>query len=435
MSDDVITLTDVSKVFRLPLDRSSTLKYRVTHLRSSSRYESLHALRNVSFSVPRGQFLGIVGHNGSGKSTLLKVLSRIYPPTTGSLHIAERVSPFLELGVGFNPELTARENVYLNGAVLGLTRAELHRRVESIIDFAGAEVRNQAGQKLKNFSSGMQVRLAFSVAIQAEAGILLMDEVLAVGDAEFQARCFDIFARYKREGRTVVLVTHDISAVENYCDRAILIDHGRVLEDGSASRIASDYRRRVSDAQDAEGERRDAGGRDPEGLLTDEAGNVQGSRWGSREVEITKVSLLDAQGKKHAVFSTAAPLVIEMEITAHEEVEEVVCGIAVYRNDGLHLTGSNSRIGGITVPCPPKDRKAVVRYEVPWMPLQAGSYLLSATCYDRHIQHPYDNIHQAFPFRVTQDGQTHGIVEFGGRWSTHALERGRKGAPAGGAHE
>src|SRR4029077_16856327 len=176
---------------RVPLDRSATLKYRVTHLRSSARYRDFHALEDVSFSVPHGQFLGIIGHNGSGKSTLLKILSQIYQPTTGSVHVDGPVSPFLELGVGFNPELTARENVYLNGAVIGLTRRDLAGRVDDILAFA--EVSDFSEQKLKNFSSGMQVRLAFSVAIQADAGILLMDEVLAVGDARFAEKCFDIF--------------------------------------------------------------------------------------------------------------------------------------------------------------------------------------------------------------------------------------------------
>src|ERR1019366_3534499 len=221
--DAVIKVEHLSKRFRIPLDHSSTLKHRMTHWRSASRHRVLEALRDVSFEVPAGQFIGIIGHNGSGKSTLLKILARIYRPDAGRVAIEGKVSPFLELGVGFNPELTARENIFLSGAILGLGRVELHRLFEEIIGFADLE--QFVDHKLKNFSSGMEVRLAFSLAIQAHAEILMMDEVLAVGDASFQTKCFDTFARYKREGRTVVLVTHELEAVNTYCDRALLLDH------------------------------------------------------------------------------------------------------------------------------------------------------------------------------------------------------------------
>ena len=184
--DLAIRVENLSKRFRIPLDRSSTLKHRLTHWRSASRYRSLEALLNVSFEVRAGEFVGIIGHNGSGKSTLLKILSRIYRPDAGVVTIEGRVSPFLKLGVGFNPELTARENIFLSGAILGLSRPELHRRLDEIIGFA--ELEQFVDHKLKNFSSGMQVRLAFSLAIQAHAEILMMDEVLAVGDAPFQQK-------------------------------------------------------------------------------------------------------------------------------------------------------------------------------------------------------------------------------------------------------
>src|ERR1035437_7356190 len=226
----------------------------MTHWRSATRYRIMEALRDVSFEVSAGEFIGIIGHNGSGKSTLLKILSRIYRPDAGVVAVEGKVSPFLELGVGFNPELTARENIFLSGAILGLGRAELHRLFDEIIGFA--ELEQFVDHKLKNFSSGMEVRLAFSLAIQAHAEILMMDEVLAVGDASFQQKCFDIFARYKREGRTVVLVTHELGAVMTYCDRALLLDHGR-RDDGlmvsEASLPVSQYAQ-VGDSQ------REAGG-------------------------------------------------------------------------------------------------------------------------------------------------------------------------------
>ena len=235
-----VLVDDVSKRFRIPLDRSSTLKYRVTHWRSAARYRDFFALHDVSFDVPEGQFLGITGPNGCGKSTLLKCLTRIYEPDTGRVEINGEVSAFLELGVGFHPELTARENVFLAGAVIGMTRTQLASKIDAMLHFA--ELEEFAELKLKNYSSGMQVRLAFTVAILAKAEILLMDEVLAVGDASFQAKCFDVFSRFKREGKTIVLVSHDLGILDKYCDRVLLMQHGRIIRDGPAAEVTGFYR-------------------------------------------------------------------------------------------------------------------------------------------------------------------------------------------------
>jgi ABC-type polysaccharide/polyol phosphate transport system ATPase subunit len=236
-----VVVRDLTKKFRVPIDRSTTLKYRIAHFKSASRYRDLMALRNVSFDLGEGEFLGVIGANGSGKSTLLKILARIYRPTSGEVQWTGSVSPFLELGVGFNPELTARENVFVNGAILGISHRELAKRMDGILGFA--ELTEFGDQKLKNYSSGMQMRLAFTVAIQAEAAsILLMDEVLAVGDARFQAKCFDVFTQYRRAGKTVVLVTHDLAAVDFHCDRALLLDHGELVMDGRAADVTALYK-------------------------------------------------------------------------------------------------------------------------------------------------------------------------------------------------
>ena len=235
-----ISVAALTKRFRIPLDRSSTLKYRVTHWRSAARFRDFHALQEVSFHVPKGQFLGITGPNGCGKSTLLKILTNIYKPDGGAVEVNGEVSAFLELGVGFNPELTARENIFLGGAVIGLSRRQLSERVDAILHFADLE--DFAELKIKNYSSGMQVRLAFTVSILARAEILLMDEVLAVGDASFQEKCFDVFTRFKREGRTIVLVSHDLSTLDRYCDRVLLMQHGRIVADGPATDVTATYR-------------------------------------------------------------------------------------------------------------------------------------------------------------------------------------------------
>ncbi len=235
-----ISVQGLRKRFRIPLDKSTTLKYRVTHWRTASRFRDFYALNNVSFDVPEGQFLGITGPNGCGKSTLLKILTRIYEPDGGDVSVDGEVSAFLELGVGFNPELTARENIFLGGAVLGLSRRQLAEKVGPILHFADLD--EFAELKIKNYSSGMQVRLAFTVAILAKADILLMDEVLAVGDASFQEKCFDVFARFRREGKTIVLVSHDLGILDRYCDRVILMQHGQIVADGPAERVTATYR-------------------------------------------------------------------------------------------------------------------------------------------------------------------------------------------------
>jgi ABC-type polysaccharide/polyol phosphate transport system ATPase subunit len=234
-----VSVAHVSKAFRIPRDRHPTLKGRVLHPFRASSYDVLHAVNDVNIEIEEAEFFGIVGRNGSGKSTLLKCMAGIYDIDGGDLRVTGRLSPFIELGVGFNMELTARDNVMVNAIMLGLTRKEARERFDRIIAFA--ELEEFVDLKLKNYSSGMQVRLAFSVAIQVEADILLIDEVLAVGDAAFQQKCYDEFERLKGEGRTIVFVTHDMLAIERFCDRAILLDRGRMVAIGEASAIARRY--------------------------------------------------------------------------------------------------------------------------------------------------------------------------------------------------
>jgi ABC-2 type transport system ATP-binding protein len=233
-----IEVRDLEKAFRIPTHRIDSFKERALHPVARSEYRDLRALQQVSFDVHRGEFFGIVGRNGSGKSTLLKVLASIYQADGGTVRMAGRVAPFIELGVGFNPELTARENVVLNGVMMGLSRRESQRRLGAVLDFA--ELRDFVDLKLKNYSSGMMVRLAFSVMIQAEADILLIDEVLAVGDAGFQEKCGEVF-REMRGRATVVLVTHDMTAIDAYCDRAMLIHDGEVRHIGRPQDVSQRY--------------------------------------------------------------------------------------------------------------------------------------------------------------------------------------------------
>ncbi len=229
----------VSKAFRIPHENRTTIKEHFLHPFNRSTYEVNEALRDVTFTIEEGEFFGIVGPNGSGKSTLLKIIAGIYQPDAGSVRRHGLLSPFLELGVGFNPELTARDNVRINGTLLGLSRKELDRRFDDVIAFA--ELERFVDQKLKNFSSGMQVRLAYSIAIQVDFDILLLDEVLAVGDASFQVKCFATFERLLDEGKTIVLVSHDLGAVKAFCNRAALIRRGDVDALGPPDMVVDRY--------------------------------------------------------------------------------------------------------------------------------------------------------------------------------------------------
>ncbi|HET7673319.1 MAG TPA: ABC transporter ATP-binding protein [Candidatus Saccharimonadales bacterium] len=238
--DTAIKVTDLGKDFKLPNEKTTTIKSAVVNFwRRDRGYEIQHALKDISFEIKKGEFFGIVGKNGSGKSTLLKLLAGIYSPTSGTIAVDGLLTPFIELGVGFNPELTGRENVFLNGALLGFNRKEMRVMYKDIVSFA--ELGRFMDQKLKNYSSGMQVRLAFSIAIRAKSDVLLIDEVLAVGDAAFQQKCYDYFRQIKKEKRTVVFVSHDMNAVHEFCDRALVLDNGSLKFIGETDKAAEKY--------------------------------------------------------------------------------------------------------------------------------------------------------------------------------------------------
>lgn len=242
MADDIaIKVNKVSKTFILPHEKNNSVKSAfINFYKKKKGYEKQQVLKDISFEIKKGEFFGIVGRNGSGKSTLLKLISQIYTPDSGDITINGKLTPFIELGVGFNPELSGRENVFLNGALLGFNRKEMDAMYDEIVAFA--ELERFMDQKLKNYSSGMQVRLAFSIAIRANTDILVLDEVLAVGDEAFQRKCFQYFAELKKNKKTVILVTHDMDSVQRFCTRALLIDKGHKTVDSTPRKIAQIYR-------------------------------------------------------------------------------------------------------------------------------------------------------------------------------------------------
>jgi len=293
----------VEKRFKIPEERSHTLKERALHPLRRSRHEDLHALKGVSFAVAPGEFFGIVGRNGSGKSTLLKCLAGIYRIDHGKIFCNGRISTFIELGVGFNPDLAAYENVALNGIMLGLSPREARARYKRVIEFA--ELEEFQDLKLKNYSSGMHVRLAFSVAIQVDADILLIDEVLAVGDAAFQQKCFDVFTRMREEGRTIVFVTHDMSAVTRFCHRAMLLERGEMVSIGDPQDVADRY------LEIAFG--RAVGYEDTD---------VGSARMGDGAARVSDVWLGDDQAERRAVAPQSEPLTLKVLVTFNTDVRD-----------------------------------------------------------------------------------------------------------------
>lgn len=249
-TENAIVVSNVRKSFRLPHEKNSSIKSIVLNPFKKRTFEKQEVLKGIDFKIKKGEFFGIVGRNGSGKSTLLKLLAGIYSPDSGAIQINGKLTPFIELGVGFNPELTGKENVFLNGALLGFSRKEMLDMYDEIVEFA--ELEKFMDQKLKNYSSGMQVRLAFSIAIRANTDILLLDEVLAVGDTNFQQKCFDYFAELKEMKKTVILVSHDRNALEKYCDKGVLINDGNILEHGPMDRILRKYNEVVLDGMSVE---------------------------------------------------------------------------------------------------------------------------------------------------------------------------------------
>lgn len=314
-----IRIHDLHKSFKLSTAGASSIK-EIFVQKSTTKEKKQKVLNGVSFDIEKGDFFGIVGKNGSGKSTLLKIIAGVYQPTTGSVAVNGSLTPFIELGVGFNPELSGRDNVFLNGALLGFDRAEMNKLYDEIVDFA--ELQDAMDKKLKNYSSGMQVRLAFSIAVKAKKDILIFDEVLAVGDEAFQRKCLDVFERYKAEGQTVVLVTHDMETVKKFCNKAVIIDSGKIIEEGNPYKVAETYRSLNQKVIDSEIEKREAK---------------------TEKLSKLHAKIFDTKNKPTKRFNYGDTMRVEVTWTdiRPENIESI--GISIFKNSGEHITGFNSR--------------------------------------------------------------------------------------------
>ena len=378
---DAITVTGIAKSFKLPHEKQTSIKGALINFRKHKRgYENQKVLENVSFRVKKGEFFGIVGRNGSGKSTLLKLIAGIYTPDSGSISVSGTLTPFIELGVGFNPELSGRENVMLNGALLGFSRSEMESMYDDIVDFA--ELDRFMDQKLKNYSSGMQVRLAFSIAIRASSDILVLDEVLAVGDQAFQRKCYEYFNSLKDKKKTVVLVTHDMSAVRRFCDRAILVENGAIKNMGTPDKIATAYQK-LFNSDVAK----------PEDI------HEEDNRWGTgsmKEVS-TKASI------------SPNSILLTTEHVANEELINPVIGFTVFSSTGVNVLEANTLTTKIKLGKVAKGARIKLKWSFDNL-LKDGSYRVSVGSCNDSLTEFYDWKNIAVAFTVIKPFETNGIV-------------------------
>ena len=397
MSDasQAIVVDHVTKSFRIFHERNQSLKASIMR-RKRMDFEDFLALDDVSLEIREGETFGLIGENGSGKSTLLKCMAKILRPDKGSITVRGKSSALLELGAGFHPELSGRENVYLNGSILGLSKREIDRRFDDIVGFAGLE--RFIDTPVKNYSSGMYVRLGFAVAISIEPDVLLVDEVLAVGDEAFQRKCSEKFADLRAAGKTIVIVSHAMESVRNLCDRVAWLEHGVLRQLDTAGNVVDDY---LGDVQ-----------------VDREADEDTGApRWGSGEARIEKIELLDADGKPTQRVHTGDAVTLRFHYEVTSPIDKPVFGMAMYTLEGLHVTGPNTRDAEM-VP----DRlegTGHVDFIVDRLLLTPGTYDVSASIYDYACLHPFDFRHRAFRFDVEtgEPRESYGVVSLGGRWS------------------
>lgn len=426
---DAIRFENVTKRFVLQDDRPRSFKEAFVDAFRSKRgvqKRTLTALDAVSFALEHGESLGLVGPNGTGKSTSLKLVAGILEPTSGRVFVEGRVAALLELGAGFHPDLTGRENVYLNGSLLGLSRREMRGRLERIVDFS--ELGQFIDMPVKHYSSGMYMRLGFATAIHVDAEILLIDEVLAVGDQAFQNKCRERIARLRREGVTILLVSHSPQAVRELCRRALWLENGRILGEGGADEVLEAY---YASVVARESERFTAEGAGPAVERTQvPATEGRSSRFGTGEVEIERVETLDADGAPTPVLLTGEPVTIRIHYIAHQRVPKPVFGLAIHRDDGVHVIGPNTLDGRLDIQA--VEGAGTIDYRIARMPLMEGAYEMSVACYDETVSHPYDHHHRSFPLRVRAGTvrERFGLLALDAQWSHRPAEQ-RAEAPRG----
>jgi len=422
-----IEASGVTKVYRRFSNRRqfATLKSALlkgTLLRDLHPDETFAAVRNVSFAVPRGSTYGIIGRNGSGKSTMLKLVAGITKPTEGRVRVEGRISALIELGAGFHPEISGRENVFINGIMLGLSKREITKRFDEIVEFA--EVKDFIDAPVKTYSSGMYMRLGFAVAINVDPDVLLIDEVLAVGDEAFTHKCLDKFAEFRRRGKTILLVTHSLNLVEKFCDDVLWLDSGRIRGEGDPRRVVSAYITDVAKTEEKNLAALDARARErvdhaaptSAGAASEAAGDAidppanmftaSEGRWGSREVEIVDVRILGEDGAAKQVCQSGEAVSIQMTVRAHKKVEDVVFGVGVFNADGVCCYGTNTDIEELEIA--EFSGEQTVTFRIKSLDMVEGTYKIDVAAH-RVDGYPYDYHRLLYSFRVKSHTKDVGI--------------------------
>ncbi len=387
--DWAIKLDNISKTFKLPHEKQSSLKGLFLNSFKTKKYEKQMAVNDVSFEVKKGEFFGVVGRNGSGKSTLLKMIAGVYQPNKGKIKINGSLVPFIELGVGFNPELTGRDNVFLNGALLGFSRKQMQEMYEEIVEFA--ELEKFMDQKLKNYSSGMQVRLAFSIAIRAQSDILLLDEVLAVGDTIFQQKCFNYFHQLKKQEKTVILVSHDSNALRQYCTNGVLIDEGKIITEGNIEKVLDDYNDIVNN-------------RERQAIEFNKP-KLNYNHTGSGKVIIETLSFM-SNNKQTTLFTDEDENVsVKLVCRSIDNVESPVYGMVIKDAAGTSLFASNN----IWLAQKSKDLKPdqtqIITWHIPNI-FNTGIYYVSPAIADKYGKEVFYKVNEMGEFKVRKKTTT-----------------------------
>ncbi|EEJ54265.1 ABC transporter, ATP-binding protein [Mobiluncus mulieris 28-1] len=389
-NNTAITVENLSKTFRIYKERDRSLKRRLLRQRQGA-FEEFHALNDVTLSIPRGSTFGLLGQNGSGKSTLLKCIAKILAPDSGHITSTGRMAAMLEVGSGFHPDLSGRENIYLNGAILGMSRKEIEKKFDEIVAFSGVE--KFIDQPVKNYSSGMYVRLGFAVSIHVEPEILLVDEILAVGDLEFQEKCLNKFAQFRQEGRTVVVVSHALEMMRTFCDEAAWLNHGKLVASGSAASIVDRYSNMAH------------------GAVRVEEG---GTRFGSGEAKITKMEWIGPQGTDTRKVHTGDPITIRLHYECLQAIKRPVFGASIDTREGFWVWGHHS-LDDSFVPEMLLPGTGSVDITIPHLPLRPATYYLSASIQNFEVNQVIDAWQKGVAFDVLPwvGMESGGVVAFG----------------------
>lgn len=427
-TENAIEVKDITKKFKVYYDKGNQLKEKLL-FHKRNRYEDRWVLKGISFEVKKGEAIGLVGHNGCGKSTLLKLLTKIIYPDSGTIEMNGRVSSMLELGAGFHPDMSGRENIYTNAAIFGLTKKEIEERIEDIIAFS--ELEEFIDNPVRTYSSGMYMRLAFAVAINVDADILLIDEILAVGDSNFQAKCFNRLREIKADGVTIVIVSHSLGQIEQICERSIWIHNGEIALEGTPREVHPEYlncmkekRQEVVEKERERKEKQRNKNDENEKEKSSESNNdtkqekqnneqEEVKRWGNAEAHIKDVQMLDETGKKKYIFETGQKVNIRIEYEISQTVSDAVIGIGIFRVDGLQCYGTNTRID--QKPEFDLECNGTMIVELENLNLLAGEYLLDVAI-EKGYAVPVDYYREAYRFEVHSPIGDVGVSRISHQW-------------------